>query len=814
MAAKSAPLLFCLISTAAAAQLPPAVQRPVDFAKDVQPLLRARCYACHGPKVQMSGMRFDKKASAQRAFKPGVSADSLLIQRVAATTGKPQMPPTGPKLSDAEIGLLRAWIDQGAAWPATADGPPHWAFQPIRNPQPPTVSNPAWINNPVDAFILARLDREHITPSPEASKTRLLRRLSLDLIGLPPTPQEIDAFLADSQPGPYQRQVDRLLASPHFGEKWARHWLDLARFADSDGYEKDWFRPWAWRYRDWVIDAFNRDMPFDQFTIEQVAGDLLPNATPQQRIATGFHRNTLTNREGGVDNNQFRFENTVDRASTVSTVWLGLTAGCAQCHDHKFDPISQRDFYQLFAFFDNAEEIDIDAPKPGEHTSPEYLVKRQELLAQYNVPALQAAWEQRLHETIASPGKWLDWDLAWDCVQKLTEGGDGAKILQKPADQRTPREQTILTDHFIRNYHFAVGPKVYKEVKFKELDEKLTALKAAYPQLSQAMTIAESSQPAPTHLRLRGDYKSLGPEVQPAALSVLPPMKTKAPATRLDLARWLVSADNPLTARVAVNRVWQELFGQGLVKSSDDFGTRGDAPSHPELLDWLASDFRDHGWSYKSLIRTMVTSSTYRQDSKQRPELEDKDPSNTLLARQSRLRLSAELIRDSTLSVSSLIDLDIGGKSIRPPQPAGVTELGYGKKVGAGWEETKGPERYRRGLYVQFQRSTPYPELVNFDAPKSNVPVCLRERSNTSLQALNLLNDPVFVEAAGALAKRIEAESKGNFPERLNYAFRLTLGREPTEAESQALRKYWERRQSWAGLSSILLNLDEFITRE
>jgi hypothetical protein len=801
-----------------------AVPDKVDFVKDIQPLLKARCYGCHGSQQQMSGLRLDVRDGATRGgysgplFKSGDSGNSTIIHRVSGDKGFAAMPPVGPRLTPEQIALLRSWIDQGANWPdtgtmvTTARKSSHWAFQPLTHPAIPPVANVLWVRNPVDAFVLARLEREKIVPAPEAAKHTLLRRLSLDLTGLPPTPAEQDAFLADPRPDAYERQVDRLLASPHFAEKWARPWLDLARYADSDGYEKDWVRPWAWRYRQWVIEAIDRDMPFDQFTVEQIAGDLLPNATIDQKIATGFHRNTLTNREGGIDNAQFRFENTVDRASTVGSVWLGLTVGCAQCHDHKFDPISQKDFYQTFAFFDNVDEADVDAALPGElgpwlRTRSEYKKKRAELLSSYHVPELQAEWEKRLRETAAKPGKWLDWDLAWDCVKKLTEGGDGAAILLK--DQRTPREQDVLTTHFIRNYHFAVGPKKYEEVKFKELDDKLRALNTSYPQLSQAMVLAEGPSQT-SHLRVRGDYKNPGIEVQPAVLSVLPQLpKTTSRPTRLDLAHWIVAPENPLTARVAVNRIWQELFGQGIVASSDDFGTRGNKPSHPELLDLLAGQFMENGWSRKKIIRTMVTSSTYRQSSKARPELDTIDPSNTLLARQARLRLPAELIRDASLSVSGLLSLEVGGQSIRPPQPNGVMEMGYGKKGGAQWEESKGSERYRRGLYIQFLRSTPYPQLVNFDAPKSNVSLCRRERSNTSLQALNLLNDPVFVEAAQALAYRITTESS----DAMTYAFRLTLGRDPDPREVKSMSAYLEKHD-WTGASSILLNLDEFITRE
>ncbi len=840
--------------------LPQPANRKVDFATEVAPLFQTRCYACHGAKMQMSSLRLDDGNAALEGgasgsvIKPGHSDESPLVLRIAGAKGLGQMPPSGARLTAEQIGLIRAWIDQGAVWPgagkpssaaAGAIQSSHWAFQPIAKPRPPAVSDASWVLNPIDAFVLARLDRENIKPSPEASRPLLLRRLSLDMTGLPPTPDEIDTFVADKRQDAYERQVERLLASPHFGEKWARDWLDKARYADSDGYEKDWFRPWAWRYRDWVINSINADMPFDQFTIKQLAGDLLPNATTADRVATGFNRNTLTNREGGVDNAQFRFENTLDRASTVGVVWLGMSVGCAQCHNHKYDPIPQKDFYSMFAFFDNAEEVDIDAPRAGElgpylQRHREYEQKRQALLAEYHVAELQADWEKHLREAIAEPGKYTDWDLAWDVVKKLTEGGDGEAILLTSPEKRTPRDSEILTQHFIRNYFFAVGKKKADEAKFEELDKKLKALKVEYPQLSQAMAVVESPNPHPSYLRVRGDYRTNGVQVRPAVLSVLPQPSKTDPLTRKDLAEWIVSRDNPLTARVAVNRIWQELFGQGIVKSSDDFGTRGDKPSHPELLDWLATSYRDNGWSRKQLIREIVLSSTYRQSSSTRRELESKDPVNTLLARQSRLRLPAELIRDSALAVSGLLNTDIGGASIRPPQPAGVTELGYGKKAGAGWDETKGAERYRRGLYIQFQRSTPYPQLVTFDAPRSDVPVCKRERSDTSLQALNLLNDPVFIEAASALAFRVVSEASSPM-DRFRLAFRLALGRSPDDQEIKSMQSYLSQQTKifdghpldaaklapsaegessqrelavWTGVASVLMNLDEFITRE
>jgi len=763
--------------------------------------------------------------SGKAAIIPGKSAASPLIQRVSGLPGLTAMPPTGPRLSAEQIAVLRAWIDQGALWngestPAAlakvAPGrPEHWAFQPIRRI---AVANDE--ANSIDGFVRARLLKEGIAPSPEAPKNVLLRRVSLDLVGLPPTAEEIAEFQADTRPDAYERQVDRLLALPHYGEKWARHWLDQARYADSDGYEKDWSRPYAWRYREWVINALNRDMPFDRFTIEQIAGEELPNATVEQKIGTGFQRNTLTNREGGIDTEQFRFENLVDRTATAGTVWLGLTIGCAQCHDHKYDPLKQKDFYRLAAFFDNVEEVDIDAAMPGElgpwlTKRGEYRAKRDQLLKEYHVPELETAWEKDMLRAAAHPGERTDWDLAWDCLLKLTEGGDGEKIMREDPPARTQREQDILTDHFVRNYHFAIGDTKYKELKFDELDKKLRELYASYPQLTRAMTVTDSTHTHPTRLRVRGDYKNPGIVVEPGVPEVLPQITSSRPI-RLDLARWIVSRDNPLTARVAVNRVWQEYFGQGLVKTSEDFGTQGERPTHPELLDWLATEFMDSGWSLKHVHRLIVTSATYKQSSNVRPELENRDPRNALLARQSRLRLPAELIRDAALCTSGLLDPAVGGPSVRPPQPKGVSEIGYS---GNHWEESAGRDRYRRGLYIHFQRTTPYPLLANFDAPKGTATACRRLRTDTPLQALNLLNDPVFLEAAQALAEQVQPDQ--NFSLSLSRLFLRTLAREPGDGEAQRLRSYFDQergqfgdRAAWASVASVLLNLDEFIVRE
>ncbi|MFN7925546.1 MAG: PSD1 and planctomycete cytochrome C domain-containing protein [Bryobacteraceae bacterium] len=785
-------VLFAFVVSAAAA----------DPARDVQALFKAKCTGCHGAAMQQAGLRLDQRASAMKAIVPGSASTSRLIARVEGR-GVPVMPPAGKRLEPAEIALLTKWIDDGAKWVDLANDK-LWSFQPIRRPA----------GSSIDEFIRARLAKENIEPSPEAPRATLLRRLSLDLTGLPPTPEELSAYLADTRPDAYSRQVERLLQSPHYGEKWARQWLDLARYADSDGYEKDWVRPHAWRWRHWVIEALNNDMPFDRFTREQIAGDLIPGAGVEQRVALGFHRNTLTNREGGIDNEQFRFENVVDRSTTVATVWLGLTLGCAQCHDHKYDPLTTKDYYSLAAFFDNLEEIEIDAPLPGEmgpwlRMRTEYRTKREALLKDYHVAGYQSDWERNMLQASAEPGKRTDWDLAWDCLLKLTETGDGEKIMRKAPAERTARERDILVTHFVTNYHFAVGRKRYNELKFDELDKKLRALDREYPLLSQAQTVIESDHQRKSYVRIRGNYKNLGDEVVPAVPASLPAVGAAKP-TRLDLAEWLTSRQNPLTARVTANRIWQEYFGRGIVETAEDFGFQGTRPTHPELLDYLASEFMDNGWSLKHLHRLIVNSATYKQSSKIRPDLETKDPNNLLLARQSRVRLSAELVRDSALAVSGLLYPAVGGKSVRPPQPKGVTELGYAG--GTKWEENQGPERYRRGLYIHFQRTTPYPLLMNFDAPKSTVPACRRGRSNTALQALNLLNDPVFLEAAQALAERLQQES--DFSRAVTSGYLLALGREPSAPEVNRLQGYFDRQKDWTGLASILLNLDEFIVRE
>jgi hypothetical protein len=691
-----------------------------------------------------------------------------------------------------------------------ASKPRPWSFEPVRRPALPQSTAP----NPVDRFILAKLKQLGIEPSPQASRTTLLRRVYLDLTGLLPTPEQSAAFLADTRPDAYEKLVDELLRSPHYGEKWARYWLDLARYADSEGGVQDYPRPYAWRYRQWVIDAFNSDMPFDRFTIEQVAGDLLPHPTLDQKIATGFHRNTVTSREGGIDLEKLRYDQLVDRANTIGTAWLGLTIGCAQCHDHKYDPITRNDFYRLYAFFENGVELDLDAAVPGEigqyrRYVPEFRSQRNMLLEDYKIAPIQAEWESNLRFAAANPGKRTDWDAAYDSFTKLVDHAH--KILHKAPESRTVREQDALTDAFAKYASTAIGKKRYDELKIKELEQKLAALWDKYPPLSIAMTLAEDGNRLPTNIRYRGGYKDKGPVVEPGTPESLPPLPSGEHANRLTLARWLVSRDNPLTARVAVNRLWQELFGRGIVRTSDDFGVQGELPTHPELLDWLAAEFMDRGWSVKTVVRLIVTSSTYKQSSVVRPGLTQRDPANTLLARQSRFRLPAELIRDAALQASGLLYDIVGGESVRPFQPEGVTDLQYSMK----WAESTGKARYRRGLYIHTQRTAMYPLLMNFDSPDRTVTCARREVSNTPLQALNLMNDPVFVEAARNLATRLAEEARSD-DDRIARAFELCYSRPPTPYEKDLVlsRVAKSGSNNWFGAARALLNSDEFLTRE
>ena len=814
----------------------------VDYARDIEPILHERCYLCHGAQQQMSGLRLDGRESALKGgasgavIVPGDPAASKLVARINSNSDGFRMPPGGEPLSASETSLISEWIAGGAVWPDSHSGPEaraeqresaadsHWAFQPVRRPDPPDVSATDWVRNPIDRFVLAKLEAEGLAPSPEAAPETLLRRIHLDLIGLPP------GGLAEASgewSSAYDDVVDGLLQSQHFGERWALPWLDLARYADSEGYERDPLRPHAWRWRHWVINAINQDMPFDQFTIEQIAGDLLPQATTEQRVATGFLRNGIKNREAGTKNAQKRFEETVDRVNTVANTWLGLTVGCAQCHDHKYDPVSQREFYGMFAFFHNAVERDVEAPLPGElgphlRTAPAYKRSVEEIRERYGIPALQAEWHERMLSAMDRPGVRTDWDHS---VTEWRAANDRADwLLRAPREQLSELERAKVKAWFLRGG----GPDFAKDEDAKgriaQARKEIAQLDENRFQVSRAYTMVERLEPLPARLALRGDYRALGSEVPPGVPVVLSDLAVSTRPPRLLLAEWIASEDNPLTARVEVNRIWQELFGRGLVETSENFGTQGEPPSHPELLDWLASEFVASGWSRKAIVRMIVTSATYRQASDERPDARERDPGNAWIARQNRLRLPAELIRDNALAVSGLLNPEIGGKSVFPPQPGGISELSYSKKD---WDEDTGPDRYRRGLYVFLRRTSPYPMLVNFDAPDTLTSVSRRERSNTPLQALNLLNDPVFLEAADALAYRLLQGGRSEFEARFERLTRLCLNRAPLAAETThakrfhaaQLERYEARgagaeRAAWRELGRAMLGLDEFITRE
>lgn len=1026
-------LLACLPLPAAAQEtgiadkLPPPVARDIDFVQDIRPIFADRCLKCHGADKHEAGLRLHSKQDGLAGgdngpvIVPGKAGDSRLMRYVTGLNDDGAiMPPEGEgeRLSTEQVALLRTWIDRGAEWPEGGNAQPgtgHWSFQPIVRPAVPLLRDIAAekreaIRNGIDAFVVQRLEAEGIAPSPQADRPTLIRRLSLDLLGLPPTPGEVDAFVDDLSPDAYERLVERLLASPHYGERWGRHWLDAARYADSDGYEKDLPRPYAWRWRNWVIDALNRDLPFDEFTVEQLAGDLLPEAGDEQRVATGFHRNTLTNREGGVDPEEDRVKATVDRVNTTGTVWLGLTVGCAQCHSHKYDPLSQREYYGLFAFFNSVSETEVPAPLPAEAAAyrqarrafDDEHARLQATAAAFEreqLPARQAEWEKIALTTatnwtvlvpasaVSASGATLtpqpdgsllasganpatdtytitgDIDLAGITAVRLetlpdaslpaqgpgrvahgnfvlselraeaaaadqpetkmplvlegaaadfAQGKDMAEfpaaaaidgktdtgwavapvfgkrhvavfqVKEPPAftgalrltltlDQQHGMQHTIgrlrlsltaaprpvgldaVPDEIaaiLRTAPDARTPEQKEQLArhYRTVDPELARLNQAVAEHAHAAprpsanapALAELSTPRVTNVLIRGDFLRKGVEVSPGTPAVLPALASGARPSRLDLARWLVEPANPLTARVTVNRVWRQYFGRGLVSTVDDFGTQGEKPSHPELLDWLASEFVARGWSLKALHRLIVTSGTYRQSSHARPELIDRDPNNVLLARQARLRVEAEVVRDLSLAASGLLAPMIGGASVRPPQPAGISELTYADS--AKWQESSGADRYRRGMYTHFQRTSPYPMLMTFDSPDSNVACTRRERSNTPLQALTLLNDPVFVECAQSYARRVLMECQGSTRDRLSFAFRLGLGRQPDADELNRLESLLDELRAacradpaaaaplagpssapgvevaeaaaWTALARLLLNLDEFVTRE
>ncbi len=985
----------------------------VDFNRDIRPIFSEHCYTCHGPDEQKrkAGLRLDQQEAAFKELKSGrhalVAGDpakSTLVGRVSSTDPEEVMPP--PKqhqpLKPEQIALLKQWVREGAQWKK------HWSFIPPERAELPAVKDRKWPRNEIDYFTLARLEKENLRPDPEADKATLIRRATLDLTGLPPTIGEVDVFLADSSRDAYEKLVDRLLASPHYGERMAQNWLDLARYADTSGYHFDGVR-FMWLWRDWVIKAFNDNKPYDEFTVEQLAGDLLPHPTQSQRVATGFVRNNMTNDEGGADPDEYLNEYVVDRVNTVGTVWMGLTVGCTQCHDHKYDPLTTKEFYRMYAFFHNVPEKGLDRirtdnppprlPVPTQEQALNFVeadfdLKDAEKTLQDRANELGETQEKWERETNAKPptepsregltveipfddsltvtssapgaagkmveaakpefadgrlgkalkldgkahadfgplvepertnafsyGAWVKLEGDGAVLSKMEKGpgyrgfdlffaderfqahlvnawpdnavkvqtkdkfpknqwlhvlvthdgsakASGLKIYVNGRSREVEVEKDKLTDTITNREPLRIGARsgeaqlkglvddarfyqrtlsagdavaltmqgylpiiaksrgnrtedergelqrFYKEnyaVDYLRSETALTAARARkeefYSRIPTAMVMEEMNPPRDTFVLVRGDFRNRGEPVQPGTPAVLPPLPA-GPTNRLALARWLVAPENPLMARVTVNRYWSMFFGTGLVKTINDFGSQGEWPSHPELLDWLAVQFRDgsrsppsaeagmrkarpgsdsppvRAWDVKGLVRLIVTSASYRQSAAVTPEKLERDPYNRLFTRGPRLRLDAEFIRDNALAVSGLLNDKVGGPSVKPYQPPGIWD-----GTDAKYEQDKGDALYRRGLYVFWRRSAHYPSFATFDAPSREVCTVRRQRTQTPLQSLVLMNDPSFVEAARGLAERVLREEPGNAEHRLVRAFRHTLGRPPQPDEIAVLEK-------------------------
>ena len=1013
-----------------AAQPPTISQTPpsVDFARDIQPIFQQYCYECHGPEKGQAGLQLHSPdliylgGDSGAIYSPGKSAESELIRRVLAVSPDDRMPRDAAPLPPAAIALLRAWIDQGAVMPASspaASAAPtrkHWAYVRPERPDLPSVGRAGWARNPIDRFVLARLERERLSPSRDADASTLLRRVTLDLTGLPPTPAELDAFLADTSGDAYEKVVDRLLASPRYGERWARPWLDLSRYADTNGHEKDSRRE-IWKYRDWVIDALNRDMPFDRFTIEQIAGDMLPNPTTEQKIASGFHRNAMTNEEGGVDPDESLYEVLVDRVNTTSTVWLGTTLGCAQCHSHKYDPLSQKDYYRMLAFFANTEyetrvagdgtrfsEARLDLATPEQEQARARVqadIDRLDRDLRTVTPAFreeQTKWEESMR---AAEGQWAaiaareaaatggavlavlpdgsvlasgpnpaltSYTVTAETTRQgitgvriealpdpsLPRGGPGRdgyghfrvtgiqvavapatrspgpsgpgtspqpvllKTLKvddsayafQPADligpvevlattgdrkggswainamrdtERVARHGVVAADRpfgfpegtrlTVRLHHLdgtigqgmgrlrlsvttAADPLVGADVParlrpvlglaadkrsaaqaselaaffrpmapvLKPTRDALAAARKALADLQIPSTLVMKEKPSferPSYeVRVRGAFTSRGDRVYAGTPAALHPMRDDQPVNRLGLARWLVDERNPLVARVTVNRLWEQTFGRGLVETAEDFGSQGAPPSHPELLDWLATEFMAKGWSQKAMLRLIVTSSTYRQSSVVTPPLLERDPYNRLLARGPRFRMEAEMVRDTQLAASGLLSGKMYGPGVFPLQPPGIWNQPYSSDK---WTTSGGEDRYRRSLYSFWRRTSPYPSAMTFDATSREFCTVRRVRTNTPLQALTLLNDPASFEAARALAGRMMAAG-ADARARVAFGVKLVLARAARPAEIDRLVALYqaERRRdvtrpdlaAWTIVANVLLNLDEAVTKE
>ena len=792
----------------------PAAADRLDCNRDVRPVLSDACFACHGPdrSKRKGDLRLDTP-DGKTVVVPGKPAESELVKRITSADKDEVMPPpsSGRSLTAQQKEVLKRWIAEGAEWQ------PHWAYVVPKRPEPPAVKDPAWAKNPIDRFVLARLEREGLKPSPEATRHTLVRRLSLDLTGLPPGPAEVEAFVNDSSPDAYEKLVARLLASPRFGERLAYDWLDAARYADSNGYQEDLTRT-LWPWRDWVIGAFNTDLPFDRFTVDQIAGDLLPGATTDQKVATGFHRNHMLNGEGGRVAEESRIDYVVDRVDTTAQVWLGLTLGCAKCHDHKFDPFAQKEYYRLFAYFNSVAEsgaVDRRGPNQVGNANPVLRVptpEQERVIAE----ATRTIREQEPIVKKTAP-KATPADLHRAAVAGLLR--TPSVVISEAILQPTPA--------------FADASRTLAKAK-KTLDDTNKAV-------VETMVMQDLPSARDTFVLVRGAWDQHGEKVSPGVPELLGKLPLGAPPNRLALAQWLVSPDNPLTARVIVNRYWQLLFGAGLVRTPEDFGVQGEAPTHPELLDWLAVEFRDRRWDLKRLLTLIVTSNTYKQSAALTPELRERDPANRLLARGARYRLSAHTIRDQAMAASGLLVDRLGGRPVKPYQPPNLWEEFSFNRIK--YVQDHGDALYRRSLYTFWRRTVAPPEL--FDTAARQVCAVKPSRTNTPLHALVTLNDVTFVEAARVLAERVMTEGGTTPAARLRHAFRLVVARDPTARERDILVAAHERLRkqyaadramaekvvsqgekprdpkldvvelaAYAELASLLLNLDEALTRE
>jgi mono/diheme cytochrome c family protein len=973
--------------------------KPVNFIRDVRPILAKNCFGCHGPdeKARKAKLRLDVEESARAVIVAGDVDASDIVKRITAE-GDDRMPPAkaDKALTPEQVEVISRWVKRGAKWGR------NWAFEKPTRPPLPEVKLVDWPKSPIDRFVLARLEKEGLAPSPEADKYTLARRVALDLTGLPPEPNLVKRFVDDRSPRAYEHLIDDLLKSPAYGERWARMWLDLARYADTKGYEKDLGRT-MWRYRDWVIEAFNKDLPYDQFTRDQLAGDLIPGATLDQFLATAFHRNTMVNDEGGTDDEEFRVAAVKDRVDTTMQVWMGLTAGCAKCHSHKYDPVSQKEYYQLYAFFNQTEDADTpdEAPKIRTPTraqeeqiaklQAEWMNVRQELYTYSDdFKAAAAKWEEdakkRAGWTVAKPtamtaasGSWMKLlddksvlveprrpahetytvtipagtkpitgirlevlpdkshpkggvgrtnndgnfvlsrfavkakakdgkmtdlkidraiaDFAqdqyqvehaiknpdpkkrgWAVAPKQLEIHQAVFVFAEPFAPAEGTELEVTLDHqFEYSYPgFSVGrfrlfltgdedPTIGGELPTevrgifllppnRRAPDQLSYLWAYYaglapekkPLRDKLATIEKQIEliPAPqtpimrdlppnkqrpSRVHVRGNFLDQGEPVEPAVPAAFHPLPADAPKNRLGLASWILHPDNPLTARVAVNRFWAHLFGRGLVETQEDFGSQGQAPSHPELLDWLAVEFREQGWSMKGALKTIVMSATYRQSARVTLEMLKRDAPNRLLARGPRFRLEAELIRDQGLAASGLLSKKMFGPSVMPPQPDGLWKSAYS---GEKWVTATGDDRYRRGIYTYVKRTSPYPAMTTFDAPSRETCTVRRISTNTPLQALVTLNDTAFVEMAQALARKMHAAGKSP-EEQISHGLQLGLARLAKPEEVAVLKDLYDGRLEYyaknpaeakrlaadaelaalTAVGNVILNLDEFLTR-